>query len=81
MPTIRCEFHRLRAGRDAPGRSEVGSIGVAGLRRDGFGRARGRGPRSETGDLFVVPSWVAWSLEPMTEFDLFRFNDGRSWTA
>ena len=30
------------------------------------------------GDLFVVPSWVPWSLQAdgtTTEFDLFRFSD------
>ena len=27
------------------------------------------------GDLFVVPSWAAWSLQAQTEFDLFRFSD------
>ena len=30
----------------------------------------------ETGDLFVVPSWVSWSLHANSQFDLFRFNDG-----
>ena len=30
----------------------------------------------DKGDLFVVPSWVPWSLRAETEFDLFRFNDG-----
>jgi gentisate 1,2-dioxygenase len=25
--------------------------------------------------LFVVPSWVAWSLQAETQFDLFRFSD------
>jgi gentisate 1,2-dioxygenase len=32
--------------------------------------------RLEKGDLFVVPSWVPWSLRAEPEFDLFRFNDG-----
>jgi gentisate 1,2-dioxygenase len=29
----------------------------------------------EKGDLFVVPSWVPWSLRAESEFDLFRFSD------
>jgi len=29
----------------------------------------------ETGDLFVVPSWVPWSLHAANQFDLFRFSD------
>ena len=28
------------------------------------------------GDIFVVPSWVSWSLHADGQFDLFRFNDG-----
>ncbi len=28
-----------------------------------------------TGDLFVVPSWVPWSLEAGRELNLFRFSD------
>ena len=32
--------------------------------------------RVEKGDLFVVPSWVPWSLRADTVFDLFRFSDG-----
>ena len=32
--------------------------------------------RLEKGDLFAVPSWVAWSLHADTQLDLFRFNDG-----
>ena len=31
--------------------------------------------RLEKGDIFVVPSWVAWSLRAETQFDLFRFSD------
>ena len=27
------------------------------------------------GDLFVVPSWVPWSLQAETGFDLFGFSD------
>ena len=29
----------------------------------------------EKGDIFVVPSWVSWSLQAETQFDLFRFSD------
>ena len=27
------------------------------------------------GDLIVVPSWVDWSIEAETQFDLFMFSD------
>jgi gentisate 1,2-dioxygenase len=29
----------------------------------------------EKGDMFVVPSWIPWSLQAETPFDLFRFSD------
>ena len=29
----------------------------------------------DVGDLFVVPSWVQWSLQAETQFDLFHFSD------
>jgi gentisate 1,2-dioxygenase len=29
----------------------------------------------EKGDLAVVPSWVEWSLQAETQFDLFNFGD------
>ncbi|GAO55800.1 gentisate 1,2-dioxygenase [Novosphingobium sp. MD-1] len=29
----------------------------------------------EKGDMFVVPSWIPWSLQAETGFDLFRFSD------
>ena len=31
--------------------------------------------RLEKGDLFVVPSWIRWSLQAESRFDLFRFSD------
>jgi gentisate 1,2-dioxygenase len=76
MPTIRCEFHRLRAGAVTPLRHEVGSsvwqvfegTGVVALGEEEHGL--------EKGDLFVVPSWTPWSLRAGSQLDLFRFNDG-----
>jgi gentisate 1,2-dioxygenase len=76
MSTIRCEFHRLRAGASTPPRHEVGSAvwqvfegrGTVVLGDDEF--------TLEKGDLFAVPSWVPWSLHADEQFDLFRFTDG-----
>lgn len=75
MATIRCEFHRLRPGTQTPARREVGS--------SVFQVFEGRGQVTlgetthslEKGDLFVVPSWVPWSLGAEGQFDLFRFSD------
>lgn len=76
MSTIRCEFHRLRSGASTPVRREVGSSVWQVF--DGTGTVvLGEQEHSlETGDLFVVPSWVPWSLHADSEFDLFRFDDG-----
>jgi gentisate 1,2-dioxygenase len=75
MPTIRAEFHRLRSGTATPTRNEVGSSvwqafeGAGVMVVDGIRHALGKG------DLIVVPSWVPWSIEAESEFDLFRFSD------
>lgn len=76
MPTIRCEFHRLRGGASTALRHEVGSSVWQVF--SGAGRiVLGGSPHDlETGDLFVVPSWVSWALHAGDEgFDLFRFSD------
>lgn len=76
MPTIRCEFHRLRPGTATALRHEVGSSiwqVFAGTGRVVLGEEE---HAVGTGDLFVVPSWVPWKLTADGPLDLFRFNDG-----
>lgn len=75
MPTIRCEFHRLREGAQPPARQDVGSSVFQVF--DGTGAVTLEGKRTplEKGDMFVVPSWIPWSLEAESTFDLFRFSD------
>ena len=75
MPTIRAEFHRLRAGASTRTRREVGSTVFQVFEGDGAVVLDSTTHRLETGDLFVVPSWVPWSLQAETRFDLFRFSD------
>ncbi|MBI3154711.1 MAG: cupin domain-containing protein [Burkholderiales bacterium] len=77
LPTIRTEMHRLRAGAASVARREVGSSVCQVF--DGRGTVR-VGERTWTvarGDLFVVPSWVPFSVqaEGDTALDLFRFGD------
>jgi gentisate 1,2-dioxygenase len=76
MPTIRAEFHRLREGTKTPLRRDVGSLIFQVF--EGRGNVvLGDATRSvEKGDIFVIPSWIAWSLEAETPFDLFMFSDG-----
>jgi gentisate 1,2-dioxygenase len=75
MPTMRAEFHRLRAGASTPTRQEVGSSVWQAF--DGAGAMVVGGERHvlEIGDMVVVPSWIPWSIEAESTFDLFRFSD------
>ncbi len=75
MPTIRCEFHRLREGASTPGRREVGSSVFQVFQGKGVVRLDGVETVLDVGDIFVVPSWIEWSLRADTMFDLFRFSD------
>jgi gentisate 1,2-dioxygenase len=75
MPTIRAEFHRLRAGTVTPTRREVGPSVFQVFDGAGSVVLDGVEHRLDVGDLFVVPSWVPWSLQAGTSFDLFRFSD------
>jgi gentisate 1,2-dioxygenase len=75
MPTIRAEFHRLRAGTVTPARREVGSSVFQVFDGAGSIVLDGTEHRLDIGDLVVVPSWVPWSLQAETSFDLFRFSD------
>jgi len=75
MSTIRCEFHRIRAGARTPARHEVGSSVWQVFEGSGRVTLGETVHELDKGDLFVVPSWVPWSLEAESEFDLFRFSD------
>ena len=75
MPTIRAEFHRLREGTVTPGRREVGSSVFQVFEGRGLVTLDGTAHRLDKGDMFVAPSWCAWSLAAETRFDLFRFSD------
>ena len=75
LPTMRCEFHRLRAGARTAIRREVGSSVWQVFEGSGTVVLDGERRDLVKGDLFVLPSWTAWSLEAESEFDLFRFSD------
>ncbi|MCZ7889958.1 MULTISPECIES: cupin domain-containing protein [Rhizobium/Agrobacterium group] len=75
MPTIRCEFHRLRAGIATATRQEIGSTIFQVFEGMGSVIMNGQTQRLEKGDMFVVPSWISWSLQADTQLDLFRFSD------
>jgi gentisate 1,2-dioxygenase len=75
MPTIRAEFHRLRDGTETPTRREVGSTIFQVFEGRGAVVLNGERRLLEKGDIFVIPSWIPWSLQAESQFDLFRFSD------
>lgn len=75
MSTIRCEFHRLRAGAATRARREVGSTVFQVFEGKGSVTIAGEETVLNIGDMFVIPSWIEWSLQAETQFDLFRFSD------
>lgn len=75
MPTLRAQFHRLRAGTVTPPRREVGSSVFQVFEGDGSVVLDGTEHQLATGDMFCVPSWCSWSLQADTQFDLFHFSD------
>ncbi|WP_030435861.1 cupin domain-containing protein [Actinoplanes subtropicus] len=83
LPTIRAEMHRIRPGSETAPRRQTGSAVYQVF--DGSGRVT-VGDRSWSvgrGDLFVVPSWVAFSAVSQASasdsdsgaLDLFTFSD------
>ena len=83
LPTIRTEMHRVDAGHETQPLREVGSSVFQVF--DGTGQVT-VGEHSWTvqrGDMFVVPSWTAWSVSSdagqdgsdSRALDLFRFSD------
>ena len=75
MPTIRAEFHRLRAGTATQAVRDVGSSVWQVFDGTGTVTLNGETKNLAKGDLFVVPSWQEWSLQAGNQFDLFRFSD------
>jgi gentisate 1,2-dioxygenase len=75
MPTIRAEFHRIRARTAIASRREVGSSVWQVFSGHGTVVTDGIENRVEHGDLFVVPSWVEYKLRTEDGLDLFRFSD------
>lgn len=75
LPTIRAEFHRLRAGAHTHVRRDVGSSVYQVFDGSGTFRLGNQTHTVSKGDLVVVPSWLPWSAHADTEFDLFCFSD------
>ncbi|MFT4042366.1 MAG: cupin domain-containing protein [Gordonia sp. (in: high G+C Gram-positive bacteria)] len=75
MPTIRAEFHRLRAGAHTRTRRDVGTSVFQIFDGDGSIVFGDQTQPLARGDIAVIPSWVPWSLSANTTVDLFVFSD------
>ncbi|WP_298496190.1 cupin domain-containing protein [uncultured Maritimibacter sp.] len=75
MPTIRCQFHRLREGAQSRARRDVGSSVFQVFSGKGSVVLDDVEMTLDIGDMFVVPSWIKWQLRAETQFDLFEFSD------
>ncbi|TAN27113.1 MAG: cupin domain-containing protein [Castellaniella sp.] len=75
MPTLRVEFHRLLSGRATPLQCAVGSAVVQVFNGSGALTLAGTSYTLNKGDIFVVPSWVEWSVHADETLDLFQFSD------
>nr|WSY53863.1 cupin domain-containing protein [Streptomyces sp. NBC_00886] len=75
LPTIRADFHRLRAGTATAARQEVGSSVWQVFTGRGTAVIGGVEHTVEHGDVFVVPSWARFELRAEEQLDLFRFSD------
>ena len=75
MTTIRAQFHRLRGGVATPTRREVGTNVFQVFEGNGYAVLGGETQKLEKGDIFVVPSWVDFSIQAESQFDLFHFSD------
>ncbi len=75
MPTIRCQFHRLRENATSNPCQDVGSSVFQVFDGSGAVTFDGAEHQINVGDIFVVPSWVKWSVKTTKGMDLFHFSD------
>jgi gentisate 1,2-dioxygenase len=75
MPTIRAEFHRLRASTSTSMQRDVGSAVWQVFEGSGIARVGRESYELRKGDVIVVPSWVPWQFLAESQLDLFYFSD------
>lgn len=75
MPTLRCEMQRISGGARSPGKRETGSSIYVTFRGGGTADIGSERFTVEQGDMFVVPSWNAFSFSADEPTDLFRVTD------
>lgn len=75
MPTIRAEFHRVRAGAETRARRDVGSRVFQIFSGTGYFQIGNQVNAVSSGDVVVVPSWMEWTSQAESELDIFMFSD------
>jgi gentisate 1,2-dioxygenase len=75
MTTMRCEMHRVPAGRSNEQRREVGSSILVVFSGGGSAEIGGETFVLEPGDLLALPSWLSWQLHATSDLDCFRVSD------
>lgn len=75
MPTIRTEFHRLRADSSTRPRRDVGSAVFQVFEGSAHVTLGDASHDVTKGDLVAIPSWVQWSITSASGVDLFLFSD------
>jgi gentisate 1,2-dioxygenase len=75
MPTIRAQFHRLRPGVATAPRREVGTSMFQVFEGTGIVEMGDQEHTVGHGDMFVIPSWVRYSIKAESQLDLFHFSD------
>ena len=89
LPTIRAEMHRIASGAETRPVRETGSSVYAVFDGSGVVTVGGETWSVSRGDLFVVPSWEAFSVKSQASaadsdsgaLDLFRFSDSPMFEA
>jgi len=75
LRTIRCEMHRVAPGSTVAAVRVVGSSVWQVFSGSGVAHVGDQTWDVGTGDLFVVPSWVPFTLISVSGLDAFRFSD------
>lgn len=75
MPTIRCEMWRVEAGSESSVERQTGGRVVSVLNGNGRATVGDQTFELAPGDVYVVPSWHAHSLQAGEELDVFVSSD------
>jgi gentisate 1,2-dioxygenase len=75
MPTMRCEMHRILAGRTTRTERQTGGQVACVLHGVGNIRVGEKNFDLHRGDVIAIPSWQPWSINADAELDVFSTSD------